>query len=350
MKESAWTWGPAQSAASGQIIYMLVYMYFDSTKQTVVEADHSSYGVGGCLLQKFEDGLKSVAYCSRTLSSAEQKYAQIEKECLASVWACERFDRYLMGLDSFTLLTLTDHKPLVPLINSKDLSETPIRCQRMLIRLMRYKPIAEYRPGPTMVILDALSRCPSTTDASEQKLQGDVQFHVDVITSSWPVSGEKLTEIRKKTQEDVILEAAFDYTMVGWPAYKEDVKLATRELYGVRNELSVVDGLLLRGDCVIIPYKMRKEILDRIHDGHPGITKSRKRAKQAVWWPGISKDIQRMVAECRHCLEHEIRQTQPSEPLIPTELPDRPFQKVAIDICELNRETYLESVDYYFRY
>ncbi|GFS23691.1 hypothetical protein ElyMa_001645900 [Elysia marginata] len=75
---------------------------------------------------------------------------------------------------------------------------------------------------------------------------------------------------------------------------------------------------------------MRKEILDRIHDGHPGITKSRQRVKQAVWWPRISKDIQRMVAECRHCLE--IRPIQPSEPLIPTELPHHPFQKVAIDI------------------
>ncbi|GFR92731.1 Pol polyprotein [Elysia marginata] len=83
----------------------------------------------------------------------------------------------------------------------------------MLIRLMRYKPIARYCPGPTMVTSDALFHCSSTTDESEQKLQGDVQFHVDVITSSCPVSAGKLTEIRKKTQEDVILKAAFDYTM-----------------------------------------------------------------------------------------------------------------------------------------
>ncbi|GFR84320.1 hypothetical protein ElyMa_004147800 [Elysia marginata] len=88
---------------------------------------------------------------------------------------------------------------------------------------------------------------------------------------------------------------------------------------------------------------MRKEILDRIHDVHPRITKSRERAKQ-----GISEDIQRMVSECRLCLE--IRPTQPSETLVPTELPDRSFQKVAIHICELNKETYLVSVDYYSRY
>ncbi|GFS01771.1 Pol polyprotein [Elysia marginata] len=211
MKESAWTWGPAQSAAFGQIREMLttasLLAYFDPTKQTVVtvvEADSSSYGVGGCLLQEFEDGLKPVAYCSRILSSAEPKYAQFEKECLASVWTCEHFDRYLMGLDSFTLITVTDHKPLVPLINSKDLSETPIRCRQVLIRPMRYKPITEYCPGPTIVTSDALSRCPSTTDDSEQKLQGDAQFHVDVIKSSWPVSeysDEKLTESERKLKK-----------------------------------------------------------------------------------------------------------------------------------------------------
>ncbi|GFO14288.1 Pol polyprotein [Plakobranchus ocellatus] len=255
-----------------------------------------------------------------------------------------------MGLDSFTLLT--DHKPLVPLINSKDLSETPIRCQRMLIRLMRYKPKAEYRPGPTMVTSDTLSRCFTSTSSRtlevEQNLQNDIQFHVDVITSTWPITDEKLKEIKAKTQEDPILKTAFEYTTSGWPMYKEDVKLAARELYGVRNELSMVDGLLLRGDCIIIPYKMRKEILNRIHDGHPGISKSRERAKQAVWWPGISKDIQQMVAGCRHCLEKS--PIQQKEPLMTSELPDRPFQKVAVDICELNRETYLVSVDYYSRY
>ena len=240
-KEAAWTWGPPQVVAFKKVKEVIstapVLAYFDPTKPTVIEADSSSYGMGGCLLQEHEEGLRPVAFCSRTLTSAEQKYAQLEKECLASVWACERFDRYLVGLEKFTLYS--DHKPLIPLINTKDLSETPMRCQRMLIRLMRYKPVAEHRPGKLMLTSDALSRSPTACSEESTKLQSDVFYHVSVITSSWPVSDEKLEQIRCETQKDVTLKTALNCTAKGWPTYKEDVWLAARDLFGFRSELSV---------------------------------------------------------------------------------------------------------------
>ena len=148
-QDSVWNWSYEQQDGFTKINIMVTsaptLAYFDPNKPTTVCADASSYGIGGVLMQITDGKQHPVVFCSRTLTVTEQQYAQIERECLACVWACEKFTQYLRGLESCRLNT--DHKPLVPLIGEKDLNMAPVRCQRLLMRMMWFNPKPEYVPG-----------------------------------------------------------------------------------------------------------------------------------------------------------------------------------------------------------
>ncbi|KAI2647390.1 Transposon Tf2-8 polyprotein [Labeo rohita] len=347
-RERAWTWDEPQKNAFSTLKSLLtkapVLAHYDPAKETAVSADASSYGIGGVLLQKHDNSWKPVAYCSRRLTGSETRYAQIEKEGLAGVWACERFQKYLVGMETFKLIT--DHKPLIPLINSKDLDTVPVRCQRLLMRLMRFNAKAEFAPGKSLVVADALSRSP--LDTTEDFMTAEVSCHVDAVISCLPVSQRKLTEIKMETQKDEQLRTVQSFIIKGWPKYTKSVPNNVQSFYKWKDSLSVSDGLVVLGNRIVIPKTMRHEMLGRIHDGHQGLSKCRARAQEAVWWPGISEDLRRKIETCEFCIEN--KRAQHKEPLQSTPLPERPWQRIAIDLCMHKGKQYLVVSDYYSRY
>lgn len=349
VKGNQWVWGEAQQRAFDEVKQMLmttpVLALFDPTFDTILSADASSYGLGAVLLQRQPQGeLKPVAYISRSMTTTEQRYAQIEKEALALTWACERFSDYLIGL-KFHIHT--DHKPLVPIFSTKRLEELPIRVQRFRLRMLRYHFTISHIPGKDLVIADMLSRAPTSVPSSSDYLfYQETSVFVDTVVQSLPASDAQLEKIRQEQEQDDVCKQIKVYCRDGWPA-KHELAGAICPYYPVLTEITVANGLLLRGSRLIIPASMRLEILDKIHTGHQGITKCRERARQSVWWPGLSKQLEELVKSCPECVKV---QKQRAQPLVTSTFPDSPWQKVATDLFEWKKENYLLIVDYYSRF
>ena len=125
-------------------------MYYDVSQPVTISCDASQSGLGADLLQN----AKPVAYASRALTDAETRYAQIEKEFLAVVFAFNKFHQYTYGKE---VRVESDHKPLEA-ITKKRLSAAPPRLQRMLLQLQRYTFTLPYKPGKDMILADTLSR------------------------------------------------------------------------------------------------------------------------------------------------------------------------------------------------
>ena len=111
-----------------EILTPTLLALYDTSSKTKDSADASSVGMGAVLLQRSREGeWRPVVIASRSLAETETRYAQNEKEGLASTWASEKFSNYLLGM-RFTLET--DHKPRVPLLGNKELDQLPPRVLR----------------------------------------------------------------------------------------------------------------------------------------------------------------------------------------------------------------------------
>ena len=182
--------------------------------------------------------------------------------------------------------------------------------------MMRYNPTAVYTPGKDLVIADALSRNP-LTNRYINSLEEEVTVHVAAVEATRPAIPSKLTQIHRETQTDFQLKMALQYTMSRWPKYASDVQPVARELFAIRGELSMSGGLLVHGKRIVFPISMREERLSRIHDGHLGLTKCRRRAQDTIWLPGITVDIKKKIEACGHCSIH--KPSQRREPLQTTD-------------------------------
>ena len=350
-KDTEWHWLAKHEDAVQEIKRLVsntpVLRYYDVTKPVTVQSDASMNGLGCCLLQ----GGQPVAFASRALTQTEQNYAQIEKECLSIVFACQRFHQYLYGRE--TLTAETDHKPLITIFK-KPLLSAPKRLQGMLMQLQCYNLDVVYKPGPEMYVSDTLSRAtlphqgPDTPHVRHavfatqtEYTQLDQAQHLNVTTF-------RFRQITQHTETDDVLQELKTVILDGWPDFKEDTPLAVRDYWPFRDELNVQNGVLYRGQCIIIPKALRAELLKRIHSSHIGGEACYRRARDTLFWPGMRAEIKDYVANCSAC--NEYARNQQKESMMSHEIPTRPWQTVSMDIYSYAGKEFLILVDHYSDY
>ena len=213
--------------------------------------------------------------------------------------------------------------------------------------MMRYNFSIIYTcPRKALITADALSRAPLHSDATDSlDLQESAETFISAVVEALPGSANHLEQIAKAQSTDPILQVT-KYCQEGWPA-KHLIKSSLKPYWCVRSKLSLYNTLLMRAHRIAIPTCLQQDTLSRIHQGHQGIVKCRLRVRTSVWWPRISQQIREMIQKCISCCESfQIR----CEPMIPSSLPQRPWEKTGTDLLELKGKSYLLLVDYFSRY
>jgi transposase InsO family protein len=150
--------------------------------------------------------------------------------------------------------------------------------------------------------------------------------------------------IHKAAVEDNEYTGLIEQIRAGWPDSPADVASYLRSYFTFADELSVSNGLVYKGHRLVVPQPARTYVLNRLHKAHSGVNACQRRARETVYWPGITADIKRLVEACATCAAHQT--SQQKEPLLPYPAPARPWEVVGVDIFTFADYDYLITVDY----
>ena len=337
-KDCEWKWTDQHDQAFLKLketITNTPVKYYSPDEELTVQCDASDTGLGAALVQRG----KPIAFASRALTQTERGYAQIEKEFLAMVFSLEKFHQYTYGR---RVTVQSDHKPLENIVR-KPLLSAPKRLQRMMMRIQKYDVDVVYLPGKDMVLADTLSRA----YLSESSPYGSVEAEIETVNmlQHVPISADSLSSIRSATTEDLTLQTLIETIQKGWPKDKTQAPNEIRAYFSFQEELSHQDGIVFRGERVVIPDARRRDITRHLHSSHLGVEGCLRRARECVYWPGINDQIKTYVTKCDICRSVDYKQQK--ERLISHEIPNRPWAKVGTDLFSFDNKDSLITVDYY---
>ena len=334
VKNAKWKWDDKCKSSFRKICELLssaeVLAHYDPNLNVELAVDASPFGLGCVISHRYENGSeRPIAYASRSLTSAERNYSQIEREALAIIFGVARFHQYLYGR-KFTLIT--DNKPLSLLIGPNN--GIPVmaasRLQRWAIQLSGYQYDVKCKSSKDNANADGLSRLPLKETKCDSPCnifwQEVSQVHIKNL-NDLPVSS---ANVKRETEKDKVLVKVLEATLYGWGC-TNDISPEIQPYFRVKDELTVEEGCLLRGMRIVIPEKYRNVVLNELHTNHPGIVRMKSLARMHVWWPDIDIDIETTVRNCTAC---QVTQSAPAATTTnPWIWPSKPWQRIHIDFA-----------------
>ena len=212
--------------------------------------------------------------------------------------------------------------------------------------MSNYKINIVYIPDSTNAVADALSRVCFCD--SPKRTNSEPVIEVDTLTQHIPATSTKLQDIRNATNKDVTLSHLKGVIYHEWPEHMKDCTHDLKEFWNYREDLNVESGLLLKGHRLIIPFQMRPQMLMLIHQDNFGMEKFTLKARECLFWPGITKYIKEIVSNCTKCLQ--FAKQQQKETFQQHSLPSYPWQKLASDLFDFKGAHYLIVADYYSKF
>ena len=313
-----------------------VLVGFDPKRFTRVYVDHGPEGVASTVAQRYdtpgkrEPEYRPVAYSSRSLTKAEKHYSKVEGESLAVLSGCMSNKQYLYG-PKFEVIV--DHKPLVPLYNSPN-RPAPVRVDRHKSKLRGFTFKVTYEPGNTTPA-DYGSRHPPAEreytklereDLGVEDESEDKEIAINQLIEDDLPEAVTLEQMKKATKEDKILCQVVKDVMKG----KMSPETENSEYGKVYEELTTADGLLLKGERLVVPASLQAQVIALSHEGHgQGETKTITLLRERVWWPRMGRMTKEYVATCLPCTAAVPRNVP--APMVPIEMPDGPWQIVHCD-------------------
>jgi len=353
-----WEWGERQQAAFDKLKQALtsppILAYPDYSKPFVLHTDASSNGLGAVLYQNFDGIDRVIAYASRGLSQAEQRYQVHKQEFLALKWAVtSKFHDYLYGT---SFVVFTDNNPMTYVLEKAKLDATG---HRWVAALGVYDFTIKYRTGKSNADADGLSRMPQVDEYKEVspdsvkalcQSQTCTPYVTSLSMTSVPMSGLNLYEEitprnwrQLQSQDPVVDQFVRAVTTSRKPDVSRVETRAGKILLREFNKLVIKRGVLYRKTQVhenptfqlVIPEQYKLTALQGAHDdmGHLGRDKTLSVLRDRVYWPNLTNDVDQYLKACDRCIKRKTS-TDIRVPLVSIKT-TQPMELVCVDYLSL---------------